>query len=87
VHAEVWVESLGDFSFLLVKINNLPLLLLLSVSVLEFNSLSFFVLDTIECSSISEVDKAASLKFEHLPPFSIGAPHLKILSSTRGLDV
>ena len=82
MHAEVWVESLGDFSFLLVKINNLPLLLLLSVSVLEFNSLSFFVLNSIECLSISEVDNTASLELEQLPPFVVGAPYLHSLSST-----
>jgi hypothetical protein len=64
VKTEVWVKSLSDRSFLFIKIDNLPELLGLSISLGDCNSLSFIILDSINSSSISEVYYTSSFKLE-----------------------
>jgi hypothetical protein len=64
VKSEIWVETLGDLSLLLVKIYNLPQLVLSSSSLVGYNFLSFCVLNSINGSAISEVDKASSFELE-----------------------
>jgi hypothetical protein len=80
--SEIWVETLCDLSLLLVKVDNLPELVLSSGSLVEYNLLSFGVLNSIDGSTISEVDKASSLDLEELPPLLVSVPYLEGVSLT-----
>jgi hypothetical protein len=80
--SEIWVETLCDLSLLLVKVDNLPELVLSSGSLVEYNLLSFGVLNSIDGSTISEVDKASSLDLKELPPLLVSVPYLEGVSLT-----
>jgi len=89
VKVELWVQSLGNTSWLFVKINNSPQLIVLTISLLDINCLSFniFATSNIKSSSVSEVDKASSFNSEQLPPSSVSAPDLHVFCSARTLNV
>jgi hypothetical protein len=89
METKVFVESLSLRSISLVKINDIPLLVLSTVVTVYLNSLSFLILGScdIKYLTVLPVDELVILVLEYLEPSRISAPDLHVVGSSRTLNV
>jgi len=89
VHTEFLVKSLGWFWFGLIKIDNLPDLVVIVSSSFDVNNLTFLISLTfnIETLLVLDITEMLSLISEDLPPSRISSVHMDLLGSTIAVDV
>jgi hypothetical protein len=89
VESEVGIKSLGLDSLSLVKIDNSPSLVGLSVVAPDNCLSSFFVSSTmnIKYLLVGPVDELLLLVLEELPPIRVSAPDLHVLVSSGVLNI
>jgi hypothetical protein len=89
MEAPFFAHSLSLFSFSLVNINNLPLLMFASVVAPNSYSLAFNVFSSsyIKYLIVIPVDELTVLILENLEPSRVSAPDLHVVGSTSTLDI
>jgi hypothetical protein len=91
IHMETpfFVQALSLLFLSLVKIDNLPLLVLSSVVTPNSYGLSFLIFTSfnIKYFTVLPVDELAVLILEHLEPSGVSAPDLHVVGSTSTLDI
>ena len=89
VESEVGIKSLGLDSLSLVKIDNSPSLIGLSVVAPDDNWSSFFISSTrnIKYLIVGPVDELLALILEELEPSRVCAPDLHVIGSSSRFDI
>jgi hypothetical protein len=89
VEAPFFAESLSLFTLSLIKIDNLPLLMLSSVVTINTNCLAFNIFSSfdIEYFAALPVDELVVFILENLEPSRVSAPDLHVVGSSSALDV
>jgi len=89
VESELFVNSLGLFLLGLIKIDDIPSLVCLSM-VVPYNSWSsFFICSSMDIKNlvVLSVDELLVGVLEDLPPVGVGTPDLHVLVLTRAVDI
>jgi hypothetical protein len=89
VHTELFVKSLGWLWLGLVKIGNLPNLVIIISSCFNVNNLAFLIGLTFNIKTLLVIDIAEMLSLicEDLPPVRVGSVDIGCLRGTIAVDV